>query len=311
MGNGICGGGPKSHDELSSNYGDPRNNIRIGCLSGRTPVAEPRLMRSSYKGGSTFHDLTHNLPEIKHIHAYGWLYLLRYSKEVIQQLTELDRITEELELTKRQLWEQLGESELRTEKPDFGTRQQRALLKKVNWHQFRDTLEQVEEVDGEDRTLKADPALFNQRQDIAPVKNGDDSKIEVIEMENNEEGEILTDKLSNTEGSVIEPNDDRQSLALQQLKQTPKELRERITELEKEAADNHVDLRGNRFFAVLYRDTLKMFKNESEAAVHMQDPSNPWENKPVLQLVVFRNSKDGLLSVEQDNYSVRLLFNDD
>lgn len=67
--------------------------------------------------------------------------------------------------------------------------------------------------------MKVEPAVLNQRQDIAPVENGDDSKIAVIDMDNDdEEGEVLTDKLSNAEGSAIEPNDDSQSYALRQLK---------------------------------------------------------------------------------------------
>ena len=68
------------------------------------PVAEPvRKLRSSYKSGNTFTDLAHNLPSYQHIHVHGWIYLLRYNKEIIERLTELDRITEELQITRQQL----------------------------------------------------------------------------------------------------------------------------------------------------------------------------------------------------------------
>lgn len=58
-------------------------------------------------------------------------------------------------------------------------------------------------------------------------------------------------------------------------------------------------------------DVLKLFAGgEEEASRHMEDPTNIWENKPTLELAIFRNSKDGILMINQEKFNFVMLFND-
>lgn len=75
--------------------------------------------------------------------------------------------------------------------------------------------------------------------------------------------------------------------------------------------ENRPDMLGKRYFGILMGDVLKLFAGgEEEASRHMEDPTNIWENKPTLELAIFRNSKDGILMINQEKFNFVMLFND-
>ena len=67
--------------------------------------------------------------------------MLRYDRKTIERLTVLDSIAEELGTLRQQLIEEDG---IRPA----------SMMRKVNWKQFNEPLDQVQEVEGEDRTMK-------------------------------------------------------------------------------------------------------------------------------------------------------------
>lgn len=71
-----------------------------------------------------------------------------------------------------------------------------------------------------------------------------------------------------------------------------------MSELQQEIDENKMDIKGKRYFGLLIKDSLKLFIDEMSAALHLNDLSNIWENRPAIELHVYRNSKDGIFTID-------------
>ena len=67
---------------------------------------------------------------------------------------------------------------------------------------------------------------------------------------------------------------------------------------------------GEKYYAILYTDRLKLFEDEDMAYRHINKQGEDWEIKPKEEHMIYRMSKTGLISDSYRNQSFTMMVQD-